>query len=177
MPLVCIYRNNRTMSKGTFGRSVSYSSTSISTSSKRKTKHRKLEQNIRTTPYSEDKFGGDGLFTAAAAIQNISPASEEVLLIPNAASDAAPAVSEKYSIRKQREFEKWERLRPLLLNATIESCAPFQYKCVECSTSQACVYCHSCGPLYFTCEDCAEKTHKYRPFHDLRIWNVCIKYN
>jgi hypothetical protein len=81
-----------------------------------------------------------------------------------------------YSAAKRQQLAEWASLRPRLLSAAFNYACPPTSSCQLCppESSQCCnlVACPDCGPAYFACPSCAQRDHKLRPLHAMRIWTV-----
>ena len=80
-----------------------------------------------------------------------------------------------HSIAQRSAVELWEKIRPSLLQAAIESSAmPPNQTCISCCDNEALYRCLQCGPRAFFCHCCFALMHStMNLFHTGEVWEVC----
>lgn len=75
--------------------------------------------------------------------------------------------------RRIQEQIRWNELRDLLVDSTIEESHLSATTCVWCHKSTAVVKCSYCGPQTLLCLECARSLHSnINTFHVLELWKV-----
>lgn len=95
--------------------------------------------------------------------------------IPSRVVDSSGAESE-YSRRQLNAVERWEKIRELVLRATVESTAlPPGAQCCSCNAAPAEIRCLQCGSNVLLCQNCTLNLHcgsGGRYSHTPEIWMV-----
>ena len=79
-----------------------------------------------------------------------------------------------YEIQQRSSVAAWEKLRPMMLSAIVESSGmPPGQNCVKCLQVPALLRCRRCGPTVFFCHACFLADHsKSNLFHVAEEWKV-----
>lgn len=85
-------------------------------------------------------------------------------------------VRSAYYKRKEKQLEKWDNVRSLMVKCFVEACClPEEKLCVLCEEQFATIRCLECGYGQYYCHGCASLIHRDRSiFHFLEEWKVGI---
>lgn len=123
------------------------------------------------SPHSENVDIG----SSASSIETVVEAGPSTT--PQSAVNEESTRPSPYYVAKSKEVTQWQALREGLFDSFIDGNAPVpDLGCVECDNERPTVLfrCLNCGPFYQGCKDCVVRAHRYRPYHELEEWKVCM---
>ncbi len=81
----------------------------------------------------------------------------------------------QYQQYRDRTIAQWSTIRDDILKVHVERIVPQSLKCISCGeVGSSVVRCNTCGPFYLVCKQCCLATHRFKPYHILDEWTVCI---